>query len=341
MFFGEVGRELERRGWTVSMASRRKEATVALLDAAGWPHFVASGELRRGRPGLVLEMLIRVSRLARFIAMQHVDVVVSRNPAGCIAARLTRVLSVFDTDDGSGAGIHHMLAVPFADHITSPEALSEDYGPRHRRYRSLKSLAYLHPDRYRPDPARLATVGIDPGRPIFVLRRSAYSASHDGGRSGIGESLASELVRTMSSVGHVIISSEDPTEGPLATSAVLRRSPELLREILAASSLVVTDGASVAEEAAVLGTMAVFVSDFAGERDYLDRLERDYGSIRSFRPSQRTEVQDFVGGAVARPAEVKSRAQESARRIGNDHVDLVPWYAGLVAQLFSDSRRRR
>lgn len=229
MLYGRIGEELARRGHTVVFASRGKDETERLLDSIGLDHRSLSREFHLGILGLGLELIVRTWRLARVIRRLRIDAVLSRNPAGCIAARLTGASCFFDTDDGRAAGVHHWLAAPFAHVITSPASLKDDFGDRHVRYESLKSLAYLHPARAgSPNQAHSdvrAALGIVDERPILVLRRSAYGAVHDLGKGGIDDDLALTIVARLSAFGHVVISSERAHDAtPVGATHVSRRA---------------------------------------------------------------------------------------------------------------------
>ena len=332
MMYSGIARELTARGHDVVIASRVKDVTVEVLSRLDVEHEVLSTEIGRGRAGQAFELVGRVRRMVRLIRQHDIDTVLARSPAGCIAAWLCRRPAIFDTDDGRGAGIHHLLAMPFATVVTSPAALGEEYGPRHVRYPSLKSLAYLHPKRFTVEPHIHECLGVSEGERIALLRLSAYGASHDRGRSGIGAPLARRLVDVLSRHAHVIISAEQGGEGELATSPILMERPDLLSSVLSVASLVVTDGASVAEEAAVLGTHAFWISDFVGSRGYLAMLEDRYSAVTSFRPGDEDAACQSVLAALAKPDGLKHQAGVARRAILSDHVDLVEWYANFVEQ---------
>jgi uncharacterized protein len=330
MMYAGIRAALERRDHFVLIASRAKDVTVELLDGMGLDHHVASKASGRGRAGEAIELLSRVWMLMRLIRRHRIDLVLARSPAGCIAARLTGRRAIFDTDDGTGAGIHHRLAAPFAHVITSPASLGEDLGPRHVTYPSIKSLGYLHPTRFAPAGDVRERLGVPEGTPVFVLRRSAWSASHDHGRSGLHAELSLRIAELLTTHGHLVVSSEDEAEGMLSTSPFLRAQPDSLAHVLAAASLVVTDGASVAEEAAILGTHAVWISDFVGERGYLNMLCDEYRAITMFRPNDADRAIAWIESAVRDVNGTRKRAEEVREAILADHVDLVEWYADFV-----------
>lgn len=329
-FFGEVCRDLEGHGHRTVIASRQKDRTTDLLDRDGLRHTVASRTFDRGMVGLAVELVVRVFRLIRLIRRHHVDIVLTRSPAGCLAGRIAGAKVMFDTDDGRGAGIHHSLAAPLAHVITSPEWLDDDFGAHHHRYRSLKSLAYLHPARFVFDHGVFQLFGVPEGRRVFLLRRSSYSASHDRGQGGIDDALARDIIEMLSTEGVVVISSEEDRLDELATTDTLADHPESLHQLIAAASIVITDGASVAEEAVILGTFAVFVSDFARERDYLTRLEDAYGALEQYLPAQKDLVLERLSSVLDSLPRVEEQAVQSRERLLHDLDDLIAWYGDFI-----------
>ena len=320
---------------------REKEAIERLLTSAGVQHESPRGFSTWRIPNtaaLVLELLHRVAYLATRIRRSDVRLVLTSNPAGCIAAWLVRTPVIFDTVDGCAAGIHHRLAAPFATIITSPSSLAEYLGDRHLRYRSYKALAWLHPERFVPQ--NLPSEGVvDPDRPLVVLRAVAHRASHDRGISGFTEEQLLDLVARIEASGaQPIISMEADTQR-LATSEILRRRPDLLSSILASSSLVISDGASVVEEAAVLGVPAIRLSTPRGERDYLWDLERRYGLVTNIRVGDEERFDAVVDDHLARLGTLRSDAEPARRRLLEEHHDGVQWYVDLVkAVLASESK---
>jgi len=172
---------LEAGGHDVTVAAREKDVTTDLLDAAGVPYAVVC----RTREGASLgsenfSNEIGLVRLARRI---DPDVVVSQvDPAAVHAARLVGARAVvFDDSEHERlvAGLTHR----FADVVCTPSGFDRDV-PNQRRYDGFHELAYLHPNRFTPDPAALQRHGVDPESSYAVVRFVAWDAHHDLGRRG-------------------------------------------------------------------------------------------------------------------------------------------------------------
>jgi uncharacterized protein len=311
---------------------------VGLLDRLEIPHRCLSASPGGGLLSHGRELVHRVRALRREIRTFHADVVLTRNPSGVQAAFLTKATGVFDTDDGSAVGIHFHAARPFADVITTPACLQEDYGRRHRQYKGFKALAYLHPDRFQPDPNVRSELGISAEEPFFILRFSAHTASHDGSVRGLPKETKQELLRHLTSVGTVLVSDENPEA---RTNPKIRFSlpPDRFHDALAAADLCVGDSGSVAAEAAILGTPAFRLSSFAGKLDYLTSLERDYGLVRDFGPSETRELLDEVHVATANMDVLRALGHRGREKLLAENEDVTGWYFNLVTGLASGPNR--
>lgn len=291
-FFRPLAQALIADEVPVHIVARDKDVTVRLLEAFDLPCEV----LRMGRPGAgrlsaAAELLRRSLALRRRIRRHKVEVVLTRNPSGAIAAYGTRATSIFDTDDGRGVGIHYWAARPFADIITSSVHDPEDHGRGHRRYRALKAHMFLHPDGFAPDPAvRRKYLGDD--EQFCVVRFSAHDASHDRRIEGITPEGRRAIMERLVRFGPVLVSIErQGLQLQRGRDEAAPVAPEDFHHLLATASLFVGDSQSVAAEAAILGVPALRLSGFTGTAFYLRHLE-ELGLIRNFSPGRENDLLD-------------------------------------------------
>ena len=339
-FYRHLYGELIDAGHEVTVASRAKEMTLDLLDHYGIPHFPLAPLARGGLLSRGMELAKRDLGLVKLIRRTGSQLVLTRNPAGVQAARLSGAFGIFDTDDGRAVGIHFHAAYPFAHLITSPECLSDEFGRRHRRYRGFKAMAYLHPDRFTPDPLIRDRFGLSSSEPLFVVRFSAHDASHDRLVQGIDPSTRQTLIRELAAVGSVIVSNEstgtlkyDATSSPVA--------PELFHDLLAAADLCVGDSQSVAAEAALLGTPALRCSSFTGRVDYLRELEERFGMVSNYRPGDEAQLLAHVRAALDDIDAVRLNAQTKHRHLLSACEDVTSWYGQLISAVCGEQQRNR
>lgn len=332
-FFRYLREDLESDGHTTRVIARDKDVTLPLLRAHGIPHRSVGHAGRTTRAGQGAELAHRVGVLWREGRRLGADIVLTRNPAGVQAARLLGVPGVFDTDDGRAAGIHFRAAAPFATVITTPASMPEDYGAKHRRYPGFKALAFLHPDRFRPDVEGVrGALDLAAGEPLFVLRFVANDAVHDAASEGIEPAVQRDLVARLAAAGRVLISAEGALD-PALEPYRFRLAPERMHDVLAAASLYAGDSGSMAAEGALLGTPSFRLSSWAGPTTYLHELEERYGLVRSFGSERSDELLTAVDDVLSDIPAATAAAAADRHRLLADTVDVTAWYRALVDEL--------
>lgn len=332
-FYRHLHALLRDEGHETLIVARDKEVTLQLLDAFAMPHEWTGHAGAKTTLARAAELVTRDVALTRWARRFRPDVVLTRNPAGVHAGRAVGAWTVYDSVDGRAAGVHFQLGAPLAHVITSPNWLDEDYGPRHRRYRGPKELAYLHPSRFRPDPGIRAELGAGEGQPLFVLRFVANDAVHDAHTVGLDAAQRAGLVRRLQEVGNVVISSEEPLPADLEPFRY-RLGPERIHHVLAAADSFVGDSGSMAAEAGVLGTPALRLSSWVGPvHGYLGRMERDYGLVRCFTPDTGAGFDAALDEVLADLPAAKAAAGDAAARLVADCDDVTAWYRALLAEL--------
>ena len=293
--------ELQQQGHETFVASRKKEDTVALLDAYGLEHEPLS---KRGNSlsGLLVEQALREKRLLALAREFRPDVIVSRlSPAAAHVSALLGCRNVVLTDTEFGTAtlgrLNARLTLPFVDTVCAPENLDIPIGAPARRPMTVQELAYLHPQYFSPDPFALGEFGIDLDTPYYVLRLSGWDAYHDVGHAGLSADGVRELVAFLSHHGTVYISAEGDLPEDLA-GFELPTPPEYVHDVLYYADLYVGDSGTMSTEAAVLGTPAVRTNSMVGPADepVFGLLEEEYGLLQSFADEDRAimEVKRLV-----------------------------------------------
>jgi len=350
-FFTPIGRELLRRGSDVVLALRDKDVVLALAEGSGIPtRRPSSGRWSGHQPGRGIlargpELVSRVRWLRSLISAEGFDVVATRNPSGVLAARMSRVASIFDTDDGRAAGMHFWLAGPFASVVTSPELLPDRLGPRHETYPGLKATFFLHPARFSSDPEILHRYGLAQGDRLFILRFSANDASHDTGVRMIPDELIASICERLRAIGHVVHSREgrgtmllrrldqpvrigERHETEVEQGAMV--DPAHFLHLLAHAELFVGDSGSVAMESVALGVPALRIADI--DRPILAEIERRLGTLENFRWSESARLLRRIDEKV-RENTVARTAHSRSDRSPAPFEDVVDWYVDLIERL--------
>jgi predicted glycosyltransferase len=272
--------ELKKRGHDVLISARIKDVTRELLDYYNFPYIILS-KIGSGRFGLYKEFLEREVAMLRLLHEYKPDVVTEIE--GVFIApvcKLLKIPSVVFTDT-EHARIDRYLTYPFADLIVTPDCFKKEINSRQIRYAGFHELAYLHPDYFIPDPAVIKKVNILPNEPFIVLRFVAWKASHDKGQYGFSKSFKMKLVQELRRFGKVLITSEDPLP-PEFEPYQITLPPAEIHHLLSFASLYLGEGATMATEAAILGTPSVYLSSLVGLMGNFEELENRYQLVFSF-----------------------------------------------------------
>ncbi|MGD9006073.1 MAG: DUF354 domain-containing protein [Desulfobacterales bacterium] len=327
-FFKHIIRGLQKAGHKTLVVARDKDVTLALLNHYGLDYITVGQSGRKSRFSQLKELLYRDWVIWKIARDFKVNVILTRNPAGVQAARLTGALGIFDTDDGRAAGIHFRAAAPFADIITTPDCLEENFGRKHITYPGYKQCAYLHPDHFKPDPAVMKILGVNSDQKYFLVRFVDMIASHDTGEAGLSYDDKIRIVEHLMRFGRVFVSSEGRLPEKWQ-SLKIKIPPHTLHDALAYATLCVGDSQTMAAEAAMLGTPSLRVSTFSGRISYLNELEQNYGLTFGFHPN---EIDRFFSklNEILKGSNYFEHVKTSHQRLIREKCNVAQWFIDFL-----------
>jgi predicted glycosyltransferase len=330
-FFKHIIRGLQKVGHKTLIVARDKDVTLALLNHYGFDYVSVGQSGKKTRFSQLTELIHRDWEIWKIARKAKPDVILTRNPAGVQAARLTGALGIFDTDDGRAAGIHFRAAAPFANIITTPDCLEENFGRKHITYPGYKQCAYLHPDLFKPNPAVLKTLRIDPGQKYFLVRFVDMIASHDTGEAGLSYNDKTRIIEHLMRFGRVFVSSEGRLPEKWQ-SLKIKIPPHMLHDALAYATLHVGDSQTMAAEAAMLATPNLRVSTFSGRIGYLNELEHRYRLTFGFHPN---EIEQFFTklNELLEGSDYLEQVTASHRKLIREKCNVARWFIDFIENL--------
>jgi predicted glycosyltransferase len=314
---------LQKRGHEVLISARDKDVVLSLLDHYGFSYRVLSA-LGRGRFDLYKEFLQREWGLLRLIRRFDPHLVMAIG--GAFIAPICKLagkpsIVFYDTEHVS---IDRYLTYPLASVICTPQCFNRDL-KRQIRYAGFQELAYLHPKYFQPDPKIFDELGLSEGDPYIVLRFVAWKASHDWGHQGLSRASTRSIIETLSHYGRVFITSEAPLADEFAPYQITV-SPARIHDMLAYASLYLGEGATMASEAAMLGTPSIYVSPLV-ELGYLEELRDTYGLVKVYR-----DPEDALNQAIAllEQSDTRLQWQQRRERLISEKIDVTSWAVDLI-----------
>src|SRR5215471_15065287 len=328
-FFRNFHNEMSARGHEMCITARDKDRSVDLLRAYGLPYEQISRQ-KSGTGGLAVEMAQRTPRLMKVMRSFRPDVMTgimgpSIALAGALRARRVPAVVFYDTEFAVQT---NRIVYPLAYSVCTPDCYQGTIGGRHPTYAGYHELAYLHPNRFKPDPAVLAEFGVSPGEPYSIVRFVSWQAVHDRRERGLSAKQKRHLVEVLQRRGRVLISSEGTLTGDLAGLAA-RGPVEKIHHLIAHARLVVGESATMSSEAAVLGVPAVFIATTG--RGYTDDEERRYGLVRHFTEDDYDKALSAVEETLAEPPATWEAAR---RRLLDEKIDVTGWMVDYFESTF-------
>ena len=322
--------KLKSRGHQVLICTRDKDIIVKLLQGYGYEFHTLSRQ-KSGVWGLFLEYLVHSYNLYRFALTFKPDLIVGCTPSVSLVSKFCPARSIiFSEDDPKAVPLAALLTYPLADFIFMPDVIKSSW-PKRISYSGYHKLAYLHPNHFTPNPAVLPKLGVLPGEPYFILRFVSFHAAHDHGESGLNMEVRENLIRKLSQIGRIFITSESPLPEQLEPYRI-RIAATDIHDALYYATMLVGDSQTMTAEAAILGTPAIRFNTFVGRISYLDELENRYQLTFGFTPDQEDRMFNCISDLLSQ-TDLKSTWQKRRMKMLSEKIDVTAWMVDLVENI--------
>jgi predicted glycosyltransferase len=271
-FFKNLILRFRKNGGKVLVTARGKDVTLDLLKNLNIKYICLSHQTG-GMFSMLRELILRYILMWIIVRRFKPDILIAETgvTVGLIGT-LMRIPRIVE-EDTEHAKLQRMLGLPFVSIIMTGLGYLGNHGKRERKFKGVWVQSYLNPEYFTPAASILTDAGIEIDKPFIVMRMVSWSAAHDTGLHGYSEAQYLNIVEKLSKYGRVIISSE----GLLPLSMAKYKNPvapEKVHHLLAFAKLYIGEGATMAAEAAVLGTPAIFTNPLP--LGYLQAMEREY-----------------------------------------------------------------
>lgn len=310
--FKHVYRALEKQGWEILFAAKRKDVSEALLKAYNLPHIMFS-KSKKGLLKKLLQLPLELWRFAKIVRRFRPAFILSNlSIHSSWVSYLFRITHIAFIDTEHRRLLDY-LTMPFADIKLTPRAYKRFLGTNHFRYNGNHEVTYLHPHRFQPDPAIKTLLGVRDDEQYVIVRFVGWGAFHDVGLHGLEVAKKLQLVRQLSRTRKVFISSETALPEVLADYA-LKIPVQRIHDALAFADAYIGEGGTMASEAACLGTPAIYLNSL--RLGYCEEEER-YGLLQQF------NALDERAMSAALAAMKTKEHRERAARFWRDQIDVT------------------
>ena len=327
-----VAAEMKKRGHKVFYSVRDIPVAKRLMEHYGMTPWVDLGGKKDSLMGKAQTVLSQDMQLLRFVRRNHIDLGLSSGLVLSHVSRLTKMKSfMFDDDDDAAEPLVTKYGHPLSDIVFTPDCI-------HRKtkhavyYAGTHELAYLHPNRFTPDPSVLQHAGLTEGERFFIMRFVALKGHHDVGQAGLSLEQKRALVDLLSPHGRVIITSERAVE-PEFEPYRLPVPPEEIHSLMAYSSMFVGDSQTMTSEAAILGVPALKCNTFAGRLSVPNMLEDKYGLCYAYLPERFEDMLAQIRHLLDMPSEsLHAEWNAKRQRMLQEMIDPTEFFINHIEQ---------
>jgi len=325
-FFKNTARNLINDGHDVKITARCKDVVLNLLEAYNFEYENVGGY---GKTMLdkVYEYNKKSYKLYKIIKKYKPDVLTGfANPFVAQLGRLVKIPTIVFTDT-EHAKLANILTFRFADVICTPGSYSGRVpSQKHVTFDGYKELAYLHPNYFKPDPAILDRLNIAKDDRFVVLRFVSWKASHDIGQHGFINK--EEFITKLKDHGRLLIASEHELSKNLEKYRI-SVPPEKIHDLLYYTMMYIGEGATMASEAAVLGTPAIYVNTL--RLGYLDEQEEKYGLVYNFSDPKTAQEQAFRKAVeLLEDKNLRRKWRKKREKLLKEKINVTAWMTEFI-----------
>ena len=323
--------DLRRDGHNVIVTTKDVPIIRQLLEHYNID-YISLGQKGDGLSGKLFKQIIFNYKLWRIAVSRHIDIATGTSMTIPIVSKFCRMKSINMDDDDDEVQMQSVrFSHPFSDIRLTPAALKG-----HRRsphavfYNGTHELAYLHPNRFKPDPEVLHHAGLQAGERFFILRLVAFSAYHDGGEHGLSNNQLHNLIDILKPHGRIIITSEKKLHEDFEQYR-LPVPPWEIHSLMAYCSLFVGDSQTMTSEAAVLGIPAFKCNTFAGRLSVPNMFEQKYGLCYSYHPTDFALMTQHIERLLGTdPGQLSEEWQHKRATMLGDMIDVASFFTEYI-----------
>jgi len=325
-----VAEEMKKRGHKVFYSVRDIPVAKRLMEHYGMTPWIDLGGKKDSLLGKAQTVLSQDIQLLHVVRKNHIDLGLSSGLVLSHVSRLTKMKSfMFDDDDDAAEPLITKYGHPLSDVVFTPDCIRRK--TKHAvYYAGTHELAYLHPNRFTPDPTVLQHAGLAEDERFFIMRFVALKGHHDVGQQGLTLEQKRTLVELLKSHGRVIITSERTVE-PEFEPYRLPVPPEEIHSLMAYSSMFVGDSQTMTSEAAVLGVPALKCNTFAGRLSVPNMLENKYGLCYAYLPERFEDMLAQIHSLLDMPPEsLRAEWQAKRERMLQEMIDPTEFFINHI-----------
>ncbi|MEE9448584.1 MAG: DUF354 domain-containing protein [Ignavibacteriaceae bacterium] len=246
------------------------------------------------------------------------------------AAQTSKMLGIpsITFDDTESARFGHLMYKNFTSCILTPDCFEKNFGGKHLKFAGYMELSYLHSNYFKHCTSIFKFLDLNDNEPYVLLRFVSWSASHDFGLKGISIENKIKAVEKFSEFGKVFITAENNLPQELEKYKI-EIPPELIHHVIYYASLLLGESATMASEAAVLGTPAIYIDNIG--RGYTKEQENKFGLVFNYTSSESDQEKAINKGIeLLKNKNLEEKFQKRRQKMLSDKIDVTAFMVWFI-----------
>jgi len=271
---------MEKKGHSISVINRDSKIINTLLDFYNINH-----KIRNSRPSKsgsmfsIVYLIGMIYHICKYSYKERPDLYLGFGSFPCTIAGFLFSKPVIHLDDTEHNKVNHFLNKPFKPITLTPYYFTKNLGKNQIYFNAFIEQLYLHSNYYKVNNSVLVELGIE-SENYALVRYISYNASHDLFVQPLSNSNKMQLIDHLSSKMKVLVSFEDENQDDFYKSFKINISPEKMHDLIANARIFITEGATMASEAGVLGIPYIYINPLQ-DLGYITEQIRKYPEIAS------------------------------------------------------------
>lgn len=337
-YFKNFIKIMEAKGHTFFISARNRSIIFSLLDEYKISYY-NRGKGRDSVIGKLIYLIVADFRLLSKALRFKPNIFISfASPYAAQTAWLLKIPHIV-LDDTEHARLGHFFYKPFSTVILNPECFRKDFGKKQIRFNSYTELFYLHPNYFFDYTGVYTLLGIPENKKFALLRFVSWKANHDVGHMGLDLETKKKLVSVLIENNYeVFISTEEENIDSYFEKHLIKFKPSQIHSVMAKADLMVTEGATMASECAMLGTPAIYVNSL--DAGTLREQEDKYELIHGFRTSEFVleKVKDIISNHDNKQIYSVRRSKMLSEKV--DPTSFLIWFVEMYPESFNTLKKK-
>ena len=300
-YFRNFIRIMEGKDHIFKVINRDSKMINHLLDSYGIAHVVRNPRpKKKGTFASLRNLMVMVRYCIRESRSFRPDLYMGFASSACAITSFFFRKPCVLLEDTEHNAMNHRLYKPFVDKVLTPFYFKKRLWKRPEGkdckqlvFNAYVEQLYLHSKYFTADACVPEALGLGQGKYVLV-RYIAYDAHHDLSVNAVSLEAKKRIVKELAGKYRMVLSleSEDDRKDPDFAPYLLDFAPEKIHNMMAGAAFVLTEGATMASEAFVLGVPYVYINPLAvGYVDY----QCDNYPDQAHQTTSEAEIMECIG----------------------------------------------